>query len=182
MPTLTRRPDRISIKRQMLFIASVPVFVATSFMILMSYQNNVRNNREQLERQGQLLAAQLAGALEYVLVADARSQIPATVSATIEPAVAILDIPVRAVIVTDDQGVDLYRIPEVDPRSARRATVGYSLNTSEETARFSAPVVLRPVTLGEGDAPRPRPLGQVMITFSLSAAQAQWRYRLGWEL
>ncbi len=182
MPTLTRRPDRISIKRQMLFIASVPVFVATSFMILMSYQNNVRNNREQLERQGQLLAAQLAGALEYVLVADARSQIPATVAATIEPAVAILDIPVRAVIVTDDQGVDLYRIPEVDPRSARRATVGYSLNTSEETARFSAPVVLRPVTLGEGDAPRPRPLGQVMITFSLSAAQAQWRYRLGWEL
>ena len=82
MPTLTRRPDRISIKHQMLFIASVPVFVATSFMILMSYQNNVRNNREQLERQGQLLAAQLAGALEYVLVADARSQIPATVSAT----------------------------------------------------------------------------------------------------
>ncbi|MEZ5602014.1 MAG: hypothetical protein R3F36_14260 [Candidatus Competibacteraceae bacterium] len=52
--------------------------------------------------------------------------------------VAILDIPVRAVIVTDDQGVDLYRIPEVDPRSARRDG-RILLNTSEETARFSAP-------------------------------------------
>ncbi|MEI2806898.1 MAG: response regulator [Albidovulum sp.] len=182
MSSSTRRPHRIGIKRQMLLIASVPAFVATSLMVLMSYHNNVRHNREQLERQGQLLAAQLAGALEYALVAGDRAQVPTTVSATIKPVAAILGTPVREVIVTDDEGLDLYRMPDADPRSSRSETAGHTPDASEETARFSAPVVLRPVALDDGDAPIPRPLGQVAVALSLSAAQARWRYRLGWDL
>ncbi|MCC8998955.1 MAG: HAMP domain-containing protein, partial [Candidatus Contendobacter sp.] len=182
MSSSTRRPHRVSIKRQMLLIASVPVFVATSLMVLMSYHNNIRHNREQMERQGQLLAAQLAGALEYALVAGARAQVPTTVSATIKPAAAILGTPVREVIVTDDKGLDLYRMPDADPRSSRSETAGHTPDASEETVRFSAPIVLRPVALDDGDAPIPRPLGQVTVALSLSAAQTRWRYRLGWDL
>lgn len=182
MSSSTRRPHRVSIKRQMLLIASVPVFVATSLMVLMSYHNNIRHNREQMERQGQLLAAQLAGALEYALVAGVRAQVPTTVSATIKPAAAILGTPVREVIVTDDQGLDLYRMPDADPRSSRSESAGHTPDAREETARFSAPIVLRPVALDDGAAPIPRPLGQVTVALSLSAAQARWRYRLGWDL
>lgn len=182
MSSSTRHPHRVSIKRQMLLIASVPVFVATSLMVLMSYHNNIRHNREQMERQGQLLAAQLAGALEYALVAGAGAQVSTTVSATIKPAAAILGTPVREVIVTDDKGLDLYRMPDADPRSSRSETAGHTPDASEETVRFSAPIVLRPVALDDGDAPIPRPLGQVTVALSLSAAQARWRYRLGWEL
>ncbi len=182
MSSSTRRPHRVSIKRQMLLIASVPVFVATSLMVLMSYHNNIRHNREQMERQGQFLAAQLAGALEYPLVAGARAQVPTTISATVKPAAAILGTPVREVIVTDDKGLDLYRMPDADPRSSRSESAGHPPDAREETARFSAPIVLRPVALDDGAAPISRPLGQVTVALSLSAAQARWRYRLGWDL
>ena len=181
MPITHHRPRRIALKRQMLLLTSVPVFIATALMVWMSYQNNVRHNREQLEQQGQFLAEQLAGALEYALAAGNPAQVPATVTAMVKPAAAILGTPVSEVTVTDATGSNLYRMPEA-VAGPPGETVGETLKPRQETARFSAQVMLRPVVLNESGTPAPRSLGQVTVALSLSAARVRWRYRLAWEL
>ena len=60
-------PCRLSIHRQILAIALAPALVVTSLLVFVVYQGNLQHNRWLLDQHGQLLAAQLAGALEYGL-------------------------------------------------------------------------------------------------------------------
>ena len=100
---------RVSMHRQILAIALAPALVVTGLLICVVYQDNLQHNRRLLDQQGQLLAAQLAAALEYGLATGALEQLPAMVEATVQPATAILGTPVRSVIVTDPDGRPLYR-------------------------------------------------------------------------
>ena len=187
MMPFSRGPCRLSIHRQILAIALAPALVVTGLLVFVVYQGNLQNTRRLLDQHGQVLAAQLAGALEYGLATGALEQLPAIVAATIQPAKTLLDAPVTAVTITDPEGGMLYRFTAPDPAPPTRndpleAAVAPSRGAH---ARFVAPILLRPVALAAA-APAPRPLGEVAVTLSLTEAQAHWRRRLlldlGWVL
>ena len=164
-------------------IALAPALVVAGLLVFVVYQGNLQHNRRLLDQQGQLLAAQLAAALEYGLATGALEQLPAIVEAAVQPATAILGTPVRSVTVTDRDGRPLYRLPAADPAPAvpeplMDPTVG---PTEEDRARFAAPVLLRPLALSPA-APAPRRLGEVAVELSVAVAQAHWRRRLAGDL
>jgi two-component system sensor histidine kinase BarA len=172
-------PCRLSIHRQILAIALAPALVVTSLLVFVVYQGNLQHNRWLLDQHGQLLAAQLAGALEYGLATGALDQLPAIVDATVQPATAILGTPVRDVIVTDPDGRTLYRRPAAAPTApAPEALADLTVvPVEEDRVRFAAPVLLRPLALSAA-APVPRRLGEVVVELSVAVAQAQWQRRL----
>lgn len=88
-----RGPCRLSIHRQIMTIALAPALVVTGLLVFVIYQGNVQYNQRLLNQQGQLLAAQLAAALEYGLATGALAQLPAIVEAAVQPATAILERP-----------------------------------------------------------------------------------------
>jgi hypothetical protein len=152
----------LSIHRQIMMIALTPALVVTGLLVFVVYQGNVQHNRQLLEQHGQLLAAQLAGALEYTLATGALEQLPAIVEATIQPATVILGTPVQGVTVTDSDAQVLYRLPAADsmePASEDRAD-GVVAPAPGDRVRFMAPVLLRPLTLSTTTR-LPRPLGDV---------------------
>ncbi|MCB1797045.1 MAG: hypothetical protein KDJ70_21990, partial [Candidatus Competibacteraceae bacterium] len=110
-----RRPCPLSIHRQIMMIALMPALIVTGLFVLVVYQGNLQHNWRLLEQQGQLLAAQLAGALEYALATGALEQLPTMIEATIQPATSILGTPVREVTVTDADRRVLYRLPAPHP-------------------------------------------------------------------
>ena len=115
MLPFSRGPCRLSIHRQILAIALTPALVVTGLLLFVVYQGNLQHNRRLLDQHGQVLAAQLAGALEYSLATGSLEQLPAIIDATVQPATAILGTPVRGVIVTDAAGRVLYQRPAADP-------------------------------------------------------------------
>ena len=183
MLPLTRGSCPLSIHRQIMMIAWVPALVVTSFLIVVVYQGNLQHNQRLLDQHGQLLATQLAGALEYGLATGALEQLPAIVDATIQPATAILGTPVRGVTVTDRAGRVLYRFPDsAHPSPALGEGSSEEVALAEDLIRFAVPIVLHPVALTTAPAPAPRPLGQVTVELSVAVAQAQWQRRLALDL
>ena len=182
MPPFTRGPGRLSIHRQIMAIALAPALVVTGLLVFVVYQGNLQHNRRLLEQHGQLLAAQLAGALEYGLATGALEQLPAIVDATIQPATALLGTPVQGVTVTDRDGRPLYRLPAADPAPpAPEPLADLTVTPAEEDRlRFAVPIVLQPLALAA--APAPRRLGEVTVELSMAVAQAQWQRRLAWDL
>ena len=176
---LKHRSCHLSIHRQIMAIALAPALVITGLLVFVVYQGNLQHNRRLLEQHGQLLAAQLAGALEYGLASGALEQLPAIVDATIQPATAILGTPVRGVTITDRAGRPLYRRPTADPDPPELEPLAdwTTAPVGEERVRFAAPVLLRPLALLAA-APAPRPLGEVAVVLSVADAQARWRQRL----
>ncbi len=174
---------RVSMHRQILAIALAPALIVTGLLICVVYQDNLQHNRRLLDQQGQLLAAQLAAALEYGLATGALEQLPAMVEATVQPATAILGTPVRSVIVIDPDGRPLYRRAAAAPPPPAPETLAdlTAVPAEEDRARFAAPVLLRPLTLSAA-APASRRLGEVTVELSVAVAQAQWRRRLAGDL
>ena len=162
-------------------IALAPALVIAGLLVFVVYQGNLQHNRRLLDQQGQLLAAQLAAALEYGLATGALEQLPALVDAAVQPATAILGTPVRSVVVTDRDGRPLYRLPAADPAPAAPLADPTVVPAEEDRVRFAAPVLLRPLVLSPA-APAPRPLGEVAVELSVAVAQAQWQRRLAWDL
>ncbi|TVR65628.1 MAG: response regulator, partial [Candidatus Competibacteraceae bacterium] len=173
---------RLSIHGQILAIALAPALVVTGLLAFTVYQGHLQHNRRLLEQHGQLLAAQLAGALEYGLATGAVEQLPDIVAATIQPATALLGAPVTGVTVVDREGRILYRYAPDPAPPARDDPLAAAVAPSREAhARYVAPVLLRPVALAAA-APAPRPLGEVAVTLSLAEAQARWRRHLWRDL
>ena len=177
-----RSPYRLNIHRQILMIALAPALVVTSLLLFVVYQGHLQHNRRLLDQHGQLLAAQLAGALEYVLATGALDQLPAIVDATLQPATALLGAPVMSVKITDQDGEVLYRFVATSAPGAP----GEPPNTADPAggageARFAAPILLRPLAVAAA-ASAPRPLGEVAVTLSTAEAQAHWRRRLWQDL
>jgi two-component system sensor histidine kinase BarA len=183
MRPFSRGPCRLSIHRQILAIALAPALIVTGLLLFVVYQGNLQHNRRLLDQHGQVLAAQLAGALEYSLATGALEQLPAIIDATVQPATAILGTPVRGVIVTDATGRVLYRRPAADPAPpAPEALADLAVIPPEEDrVRFAAPVLLRPLALSAVPSP-PRPLGEVAVELSVAIAQARWHRGLAWDL
>ena len=177
-----RGPCRLSIHRQILAIALAPALIVTGLLLFMVYQGNLQHNRRLLDQHGQVLAAQLAGALEYGLATGALEQLPAIIDATVQPATAILGTPVHSVLVTDAAGGVLYR-RAADPAPPAPAALADSavLPVPEDRVRFAAPVLLRPLTLSAA-VPVVRPLGEVVVELSVAIAQARWHRGLAWDL
>lgn len=178
-----RRLCPLSIHRQIMMIALMPALIVTGLFVLVVYQGNLQHNWRLLEQQGQLLAAQLAGALEYALATGALEQLPTMIEATIQPATAILGTPVRAVIVTDADRRVLYRLPAPHPvpSTLDNRNGGAIESSPEEPLRFTAPVLLRPLVLSTA-ARAPRVLGEVVVVLSFAEVQARWRQRLIFDL
>ncbi|HPE74095.1 MAG TPA: hypothetical protein PK018_18300, partial [Candidatus Competibacter sp.] len=178
-----RRLCPLSIHRQIMMIALMPALIVTGLFVLVVYQGNLQHNWRLLEQQGQLLAAQLAGALEYALATGALEQLPTMIEATIQPATAILGTPVRAVTVTDADRRVLYRLPVAHPVSPTPENLieGAVESSPEEPLRFTAPVLLRPLVLSTA-VRAPRVLGEVVVVLSFAEVQARWRQRLVFDL
>ena len=178
-----RGPCRLSIHRQIMTIALAPALVVTGLLVFVIYQGNVQYNQRLLNQQGQLLAAQLAAALEYGLATGALAQLPAIVEAAVQPATAILGTPVRGVTVTDRNGQLLYRWPTANPALPvpEPLTDPIVASVEEQPLRFAAPVLLQPLSFSTS-APAPRLLGRVDVELSVAAAQAHWQRRLLWDL
>ena len=183
MRPFSRGPCRLSIHRQILAIALAPALIVTGLLLFVVYQGNLQHNRRLLDQHGQVLAAQLAVALEYSLATGALEQLPAIIDATVQPATAILGTPVRGVIVTDAAGRVLYRQPAADPAPpAPEVLAELALIPAEEDrVRFAAPVLLQPLVLSAAPSP-PRPLGEVAVELSVAIAQARWHRGLAWDL
>lgn len=173
-------PCRVSIHRQILLIASLPALMVTFVLLFFVYQNNIKSNRQLLEQQGQLLAAQIAGALEYELASGARDQLAGVVSAAVKPAADIFGTAVREVIVTDQNGRRLFELSKQTPLEATGAVD--TARADSVSTRFSATIALQAVALDPGNPPPPRPLGQVTVDLELSRALARWWRRLLWDL
>ncbi len=178
-----RGPCRLSIHRQIMTIALAPALVVTGLLVFVIYQGNVQFNQRLLNQQGQLLAAQLAAALEYGLATGALAQLPAIVEAAVQPATAILGTPVRSVTVTDRNDQLLYRWPTANPALPVPAPLIDPIVASveEQPLRFAAPVLLQPLSFSTS-TPAPRLLGRVDVELSVAAAQAHWQRRLLWDL
>lgn len=178
-----RGPCRLSIHRQIMTIALAPALVVTGLLVFVIYQGNVQYNQRLLNQQGQLLAAQLAAALEYGLATGALAQLPAIVEAAVQPATAILGTPVRGVTVTNRNGQLLYRWPTANPALPvpEPLTDPIVASVEEQPLRFAAPVLLQPLSFSTS-APAPRLLGRVDVELSVAAAQAHWQRRLLWDL
>ena len=183
MRPFSRGPCRLSIHRQILAIALAPALIVTGLLLFVVYQGNLEHNRRLLDQHGQVLAAQLAGALEYSLATGALEQLPAIIDATVQPATAILGTPVRGVIVTDAAGRVLYRQPAADPAPPAPEALAelVFIPAEEDRVRFAAPVLLRPLALSAAPSP-PRPLGEVAVELSVAIAQARWHRGLAWDL
>ena len=178
-----RRSCRFSIHRQIMMIALTPALVVTGLLVFVVYQGNLQHNWRLLEQQGQLLAAQLAGALEYTLATGALEQLPAMVEATIQPATTILGTPVRVVTVTDPDHRILYQGPATDPIPPvpEDPTDWEVVPSPRDSLRFTAPVLLRPLVLSAMTR-APRPLGEVVVVLSFTDVQTRWRQRLVFDL
>ena len=183
MLSFTRGPSHLGIHRQIMLIALAPALVVTGLLVLVVFQGNLQHNRRLLDQQGQLLAAQLAAALEYGLATGALEQLPAIVEAAVQPATAILGTPVWSVVVTSQDGHALYRRPAAEPIPPLSASLMDSVVVAPEEnhARFAAPVLLRPLAFSAA-ALAPRLLGEVTVELSVDVAQAHWRQRLAWDL
>ena len=183
MLPFSRSPCRLSLHRQILAMALTPALIVTVLLLFVVYQGNLQHNRRLLDQHGQVLAAQLAGALEYGLATGALEQLPAIIDATVQPATAILGTPVRGVRVTDAAGRVLYQRPAADPAPPALEDLANSavLPVPEDQVPFTAPVLLRPLTLSAA-VPVARPLGEVVVELSVAIAQAQWQRRLAGDL
>ena len=183
MRPFTRAPCRLDIHRQIMLIAVAPSLVITTLLVFVIFQGNLQHSRRLLDQQGQLLAAQLAAALEYGLATGALEQLPAIVEAAVQPATVILGTPVRRVIVTDRDGHVLYRRPAVEPvpPPVDHLANAIFLTPEEDGARFVAPVLLQPLTFSTA-ASVPRPLGEVAVELAIDVAQVHWRWRLAGDL
>ena len=183
MMPFSRGPGRLSIHRQILAIALTPALVVTGLLLFVVYQGNLQHNRRLLDQHGQVLATQLAGALEYSLATGALEQLPAIIDATVQPATAILGTPVHGVSVTDAAGRVLYQRPTADPAPLAPETLadGAAVSAAADRVRFAAPVLLRPLALSTA-ASVPRPLGEVAVELSVAIAQARWHRGLVWDL
>ena len=177
-----RGPCRVSIHRQILLIASAPALIVTFLLVFVVYQNNIHINRQLLEQQGRLLAAQIAGALEYALATGERDQLASVVGAAVKPAADILGTPVREVVVTDQNGRRLYAQADPAPAAPTGAEMAEVAPADRAVTRFSMPIMLQPLALNAGAIPPSRPLGQVTVDLALNRAQARWRQRLLWDL
>ena len=183
MPPFTRGSCGLGIHRQIMLIALAPALVVTGLLVFLVFQGNLQHSRRLLDQQGQLLAAQLAAALEYGLATGALEQLPTIVKAAVQPATAILGTPVRRVIVTDRDGHTLYRRLAAEPVPPQPEGLADSIVTAneEDRARYVAPVLLQPLAFSAA-ASAPRPLGEVAVELSVDVAQAHWRRRLVGDL
>lgn len=183
MPPFTRGSCGLGIHRQIMLIALAPALVVTGLLVFLVFQGNLQHSRRLLDQQGQLLAAQLAAALEYGLATGALEQLPTIVKAAVQPATAILGTPVRRVIVTDRDGHTLYRRLAAEPVPPQPEGLAEPVVTADEEdrARYVAPVLLQPLAFSAA-ASAPRPLGEVAVELSVDVAQAHWRRRLVGDL
>ena len=183
MKPFSSGPCRLSIHRQILAIALAPALIVTGLLLFVVYQGNLQHNRRLLDQHGQVLATQLAGALEYGLATGALEQLPVIIDATVQPATAILGTPVRSVRVTDAAGRVLYQRPPTDPAPPAPEALADSavLSVPEDRVLFTAPVLLRPLTLS-ATVPVARPLGEVVVELSVTIAQARWHRGLAGDL
>ncbi len=183
MPLFTQGPCRLDIHRQIMLIAVAPSLIITGLLVFVIFQGNLHHSRRLLDQQGQLLAAQLAAALEYGLATGALEQLPAIVEAAVQPATVILGTPVRRVIVTDRDGQVLYRRPAAEsvPPPVDSMANAVLVTPEEDGARFVAPVLLRPLAFST-TAAVPRRLGEVAVELAVEVAQVHWRRRLAGDL
>jgi len=116
MPSKPRR----GIQNQLLMIAAVPALIVTVILIVVIYRGNIGEGDRALDRQGQLLADQLAANLEYALSAGAIDQIPDTVSSNVDPAVEVLGTGACRVVVLNRDDQPVFSTPTVEGRRRGR--------------------------------------------------------------
>ncbi len=162
------RKPRLGIRGQILTIAAVPALIVTAILILVIYRGNILEGDRALDRQGALLAAQLAANLEYALTTGAFEQIPSTVSSSVNPAIDTLGIPTHRVIVLDRDQKTVFSTPEASPSAALGEQSFDWVVSPDEVKSYDAPIYLEPLETDLfDDATRERRyLGQVIVEVS----------------
>ena len=195
---------RLGIRSQILLIAFIPVAIITVILILLIYRGSITQGKLALDRQGQLLAAQLAANLEYALFSGAVEQIPDTVAAVMNPSTEILGTPIGTITIVDrNQQTVFEQKPEPsEPLVSAPALLSW-LVPMEQQRSFQAPVYLAPLDIDATTTDKRRLLGSVqleiptapiqhallkqflqelgllVLTLSLALGLAAW---LGWRL
>lgn len=154
---------RLGIQGQILMIAAMPLLIVTVILLFVLYRGNILEGDQALDRQGILLASQLAANLEYALSTGALDQVPSAVSSTLNPAVTALGMPASRVIVRDRDARPLFSAhplgdtqPALDPPWTWLVTSGVK--------SFTTPIFLEPVATSAADETQaPRYLGEVFI-------------------
>jgi len=161
MPSKPRR----GIQNQILMIAAVPALIVTVILIVVIYRGNIGEGDRALDRQGQLLADQLAANLEYALSAGAIDQIPDTVSSNVDPAVEVLGTGACRVVVLNRDDQPVFSTPTVEAAAVAVMNDPMAwLVSAKEVKSFTAPIYLKPVDTGLFDeATEKRYLGKVII-------------------
>ena len=156
------------IRGQILTIAAAPALIVTAILIFVIYRGNILEGDLALDRQGALLAAQLAANLEYALATGALEQIPSTVSSSVDPAIETLEIPTRRVTVRDRTNQTVFSTPAGSPSAVTEEHSLPWLIAPDDVKSFAAPIYLKPLDadLFDDATTERRYLGDVIVEVS----------------
>ena len=168
---------------QILLIAVIPVAVITVILIFLIYRGNILQGELALDRQGRLLAAQLAASLEYALSTGVVEQIPDTVAATVNPSREVLGTPIGRIVVLDRDNQPVFTSgSKYAPASSDRNWLLAWLMTMDDVKRFQVSIYRDPLDI-LGDAPRAkRLLGTVVIEIPTAPIKAELLDNFLWDL
>ena len=159
-----RTKPQHSIRRQILLIAMLPVMMVTVTLIILIYRENIVQGKHELEQQGQLLAAQLAANLEYVLFSGAVEQIPKSIAATVDPSTEVMGTQIHQITVLDrHQQVIFHNVSTSAPLTELSPRLLSGLAPMDALMNFRAPVFLDPLDIADGHHRPQRLLGEVRL-------------------
>ena len=179
-----RRRRRLNIHAKVLTIAIFPALVVTLILVVVVYRSSILQGHRALNRQAQMLTAQLAATLEYALSSGAMEQLPATVENTVRPATEVLQTRVESVKIFDPYDQVLYTAPPIGgmPKQTDTFFFAWIATQQHDLQTFSAPIYLDPLVFLTDTPQTKRYLGKVQVVIATAPIKARLLQRFFWDI